>query len=143
MAGSSDRRVDNPAPSSADIPTKSKINRDLLPHAKVAALVKEYGLGLHRTPLSDLCIGIHNRGISWKYVNTLLHRLLTQEGFSAERYKYAIAIEPNLDDPMASNRRHMEEAEAAAGMLPNVDERPKKGLLTKNHLFRSLHLDLC
>ena len=47
-------------------------------------------------------------------------------------------MEPNPADPLASTKRHRDEAAAAAGMLPTVDEKPRWGLLTKTHLFLAL-----
>ena len=119
---------------------QSRLPKDLLPHAKASELVKMYrkDLGAVKLKLSELAIGEINRGISWKYVQTLLHRMLFEDGFSPERYKYAIAAEPKADDPLCSTRRHQQEAAASAGFLPMIDERSRPGLLTKNHLFLAL-----
>ena len=95
-------------------------------------------LGAVKLKLSELAIGEINRGISWKCVHTLLHRMLLEDGFSPERYKYAIAAEPKADDTLCSTRRHQQEAAASAGFLPMIDERSRPGLLTKNHLFLAL-----
>ena len=118
---------------------KSQANPALLPRAKAHELTRIYGKsGECRVKLTELAIGGVNRCISWKYVHSLIHRILMEEGFSEERYKHAIAVEPKADDPLASSRRHREEAAAAAGMLPMVPEARLCGLLTKNHLFLAL-----
>ena len=119
---------------------QSRLPKDLLPHAKASELVKMYrkDLGAVKLKLSELAIGEINRGISWKYVQTFLHRMFWEDGFSPERYKYAIAAEPKADDPLGSTRRHIQEATASAGMLPMIDERSRPGLFTKNHLFLAL-----
>ena len=98
---------------------QSRLPKDLLPHAKASELVKMYrkDLGTVKLKLSELAIGEINRGISWKYVQTLLHRMLFEDGFSPERYKYAIAAEPKADDPLCSTRRHQQEAAASAGIF--------------------------
>ena len=118
---------------------QSKANQQLLPHDRVSELVRTYGRNDRvKVPLKKLAVGAINRGISWKYVQTMISRILHDEGFSTERYKYCIAVEPNPKDPWASTKRHMEEAAAADGYLPTVDNLPLLGLLTKNHLFLAL-----
>ena len=43
----------------------------MLPHAKVAELIRIYGKGAAcKVKLCELAIGVINRGISWKYVQT-------------------------------------------------------------------------
>ena len=60
---------------------KSQVNPALLPHAKVAELTRIYGKsGECRVKLTELAIGVVNRGISWKYVHSLIHRILMEEG---------------------------------------------------------------
>ena len=118
----------------------SRLPKNLLPRAKSSELVKIYrkDMGVVKLKLSELAIGEINRGISWKYVQTLLHRMLLEDGFSPERYKYAVAVEPKAGDPLGQTRRHQQEATASAGYLPMIDERSRPGLLTKNHLFLAL-----
>ena len=116
----------------------SAVSRDMLPHEKVAELIRIYGKEVSRTPLSKLSVGHLNRAISWKYVHSKLRQILEVEGFSSFRYKYAIAIEPSESDPLASTRRHQEEAANSSGMLPTVDDRAKIGHVTKNHLLLCL-----
>ena len=112
----------------------SKLPNNLLPHAKAAELVRQYKKGSRKIKLGELAIGEINRGISWKYCHSLLERILMEEGFSPERYKYAIAAEPRAADPLGSTRRHRQEAEASQGYLPMIDERARPGLSIKNHL---------
>ena len=113
----------------------SKLSPGMLPHEKVAELIRIYGKPASRMPLDDLGTGHLNRAISWKYVHSKLRQILEVEGFSSFRYKFAIAIEPSESDPLASTRRTLEEVANSSGMLAKVDNRSKSGLQTKNHLF--------
>ena len=116
----------------------SKLPKNLLPHAKAAELLRLYTKTSTKMKLGDLAIGEINRAISIKYCHSLVERILTEEGFSPERYKYAIAAEPRAADPLGSTRRHRQEAEASQGYLPMIDERARPGLFTKNHLYLCL-----
>ena len=116
----------------------SKLAPGMLPHEKVAELIRIYGKGTSRMPLADCGTGHMNRAISWKYVHSRLRLILEVEGFSDFRYKFAIAIEPSDSDPHASTRRTQEEVADSSGMLAKVDNRIKHGFLTKNHLLLAL-----
>ena len=59
-----------------------------------------------------------NRAISGKYCHSKLREILEVEGFSSERYKYAVAAEASEKDPMQNTRRMVQEVEDSAGMLP-------------------------
>ena len=104
----------------------SKLSTDMLPHEKVAELIRIYGKPASRMPLDDLGTGHLNRAISWKYVHSKLRQIVEVEGFSSFRYKYAIAVEPQDSDPLASTKRTHEEVADSAGMLAKVGNRPKQ-----------------
>ena len=89
---------------------QSKLSNIMLPHEKVAAMARIYGRPAAIIPIEKCCGGVLNRGISFKYMNSMLERIVNVEGFSPLRYKEAMAIEPDPRDPFASNRRHQEEA---------------------------------
>ena len=81
-----------------------------------------------------------NRAISWKYVHSRLRMILENEGFSNFRYKYAVAIEPQDSQPLASTTRTQHEVAESCGMLAQVDNRSKYGFLTKNHLLLAMQM---
>ena len=111
----------------------------MLPHEKVAFLCKKYAKGpVCVISLDELAVGVLNRAISVKYVHSRLRLILEKEGFSIMRYKHCTAIEPSDADPLASTRRHQEVAANSSGMLAQVDDKPRNGLLTKNHLLLGL-----
>ena len=111
----------------------------MLPHEKVAFLCKKYAKGpVCVISLDELAVGVLNRAISVKYVHSRLRLILEKEGFSTMRYKHCTAIEPSEADPLASTRRHQEFAANSSGMLAKVDDKPRNGLLTKNHLLLCL-----
>ena len=109
-----------------------------MPHAKVAELLRLYGNGTNRMLLEDCGVGSMNRAISWKYVHSRPRLILEVEGFSSYRYKYAVAMEPQDSNPLASTKRTQEEVAESCGMLAQVDNRSKHGVLTKNHLLLAL-----
>ena len=119
---------------------QSKLAADLLPHEKVQALYKHYGKGRNRWPLHQGATGFMNRAISGKYRHSKLREIVEVEGFSSERYKFAVAAEPSEKDPMQNTRRMLQEVEDSAGMLPKVvnDKQPLNGFLTKNHLLLAM-----
>ena len=119
-------------------PKMSKLAAGLLPNEKAAELVRIYGKGQSRMLLDDCGTGHLNRAISVKYVHSRLRAILEVEGFSDFRYKFATATEPSDSDPYASTRRMQQEVADSAGMLAKVDNRIKKGFLTKNHLLLGL-----
>ena len=116
----------------------SKLSAGMLPHEKVAELVRIYGKGTSRMPLDDCGVGHLNRAISCKYVHSRLRLIVEVEGFSSMRYKFAIATEPSESDPLASTKRTQAEVADSSGMLAMVDNRSKNGFLTKNHLLLAL-----
>ena len=117
----------------------SKLTEDMLPSERVQELCRAYGRGQHtRLMIETLGVGHLNRAISWKYVHSRLRTIMDVDGFSSERYKYAIAVEPQSSDTLASTRRTQEEVAEAMGKLAKVDNQPKYGLLTKNHLLLGL-----
>ena len=71
-------------------------------------------------------------------MHSRLRTIMDVDGFSSDRYKYAIAVEPQASDPLASTRRTQEEVAEAQGKLAMVDNQPKYGFLTKNHLLLAL-----
>ena len=119
---------------------QSKLAPGLLPNEKVQALFKAYGKGKDRRPLQQCATSFMNRAISGKYCHSKLREILEVEGFSSERYKYAVAAEPSEKDPMQNTRRMVQEVEDSAGMLPKVvnDKQPLIGFLTKNHLLLAM-----
>jgi hypothetical protein len=118
--------------------TLSKLAVGMMPHERVTELIRVYGKGESRMPLDDLGVGHLNRAVSCKYVHSRLRMILDTEGFSSFRYKYAIAVEPSDSDPLASTKRTQAEVADSSGMLAEVDNRARNGLLTKNHLFLGL-----
>ena len=119
---------------------QSKLAPGLLPNEKVQALFKAYGKGKDRWPLHQCATSFMNRAISGKYCHSKLREILEVEGFSSERYKYAVAVEASEKDPMQNTRRMVQEVEDSAGMLPKVvnDKQPLIGFLTKNHLLLAM-----
>ena len=117
----------------------SKLPEGMMPHEKVAELLRVYGKGREsRMPLDDLGVGHLNRAVSCKYVHSRLRLICEVEGFSSFRYKYAIAVEPSDSNPLASTKRTQDEVADSSGMLAKVDNRVRNGLLTKNHLYLGL-----
>ena len=64
--------------------------------------------------------------------------MIEEDGFSSFRYKVCIAAEPPVGNPLASTLRTQQEATDSDQMLPQVDNRPRLGHLTKNHLLLAL-----
>ena len=113
---------------------------DMLPSEIVANLIRIYTRDTTRLALNKCGTGEINRAISWKYVHWLLRKIIEKDGFSSQRYKFAIAIEPSDSDPMASTKRTSQEVNDSNGMLAKVlvDNLALWGLLTKNHLLLAL-----
>ena len=116
----------------------SKLSADMLPSEKVAELVRAYGRGTTRILLEECGVGHMNRSIRWKYVHSRLRMILEVDGFSSFRYKYAIAVEPQDSNLLASTKRTQDEVADSGGRLAMVDKQPKYGYLTKNHLLLAL-----
>ena len=92
-------------------------SKNMKPHARVAELIKIYGKPISRILLKDCGVGHMNRAISWKYVHSRLRMILENEGFSNFRYKYAVAVEPQDSQPLASTTRTQHEVAESGGML--------------------------
>ena len=117
----------------------SKLSEEMLPSEKVQELCRAYARGPATRIMLEQCgVGHHNRSISWKYVHSRLRMILEVDGFSSFRYKYAIAVEPQDSNPLASTERTQDEVADSGGRLAMVDNQPKYGYLTKNHLLLAL-----
>ena len=115
------------------MPGMSKLAVGMLPHEKVAELIRRYGKGQFRIPLKALGVGHMNRGVSSR-----LRLNIEVDSFSSSRYKFVTAIVPSDSELQASTERTQDEVADSSGMLAKVDNRVKNGLLTKNHLFLGL-----
>lgn len=100
----------------------SKLSEDMLPSEKVQELCRAYARGPATRIMLEQCgVGHHNRSISWKYVHSRLRMIVEVDGFSSLRYKYAIAVEPQDSNLLASTKRTQEEVADSGGRFAMVD----------------------